>query len=72
MYESMYKFWEMVITLDCEHVILVIQSGGQGHTGDSGHVSPGTVFEGSVMLDSVEMRSQVQGREGVTLNTVAM
>ena len=44
MYESMYKFWEMVITLDCEHVILVIQSGGQGHTGDSGHVSLGTVF----------------------------
>ena len=44
MYESMYKFWDMVITLDCEHVILVIQSGGQGHTGDSGHVSLGTVF----------------------------
>ena len=44
MYESMYKFWEMVITLDCEHVILVTQSGGQGHTGDSGHVSLGTVF----------------------------
>lgn len=25
----MYKFWEMVITLDCEHVILVTQSGGR-------------------------------------------
>ena len=29
MYESMYKFWEMVITLDCEHVILVTRYGGR-------------------------------------------